>query len=770
MFGSKRSKQLRKFLSEKKSALADHNGVWLLGDNYDDLLLRYFQNLSPEFQNEQSSHLLKALDQVPSEKEQFDKTLKIVNIPFGEIESPDEAYPRWVYGAKLPSAALLDISEIYGWLITWRRMKRIEKIVVWVSELKHIERNLNALLKSDVPSSYPLYNDLQYALNITRNLSFRVKALPPDLHRESVWNHFELAFDDLNQNYKKLKEKQLRWSNLYHSILKMFEDETDLKSSSFSAFSIDRLQSFLDKPSQSIYSFDDLEAALDDVKKALMEYKERAISTNPPINDNLFPGGKIVWGDLLTAPMPQGRYARLQEILVRSDILVGRLSERYGKVGQDLAENRADALFVSMLKNSELKLADIKAWLKKTKPKPKGTKRFENFLLGNLDSIQKLSVQYGDNEGFGPAIDAASWWFERNPTLPSYLPRWIDDLLEEWLNDIPEKLDRIFSRGWDRNVFALFTRISGTRPYIMEYLEIVWKILDPNERKRLWLTCPKKFKQKWLKEWSSKWFENGLPAEEIENGLNVYSIDEKLVLLDWYLNKDPLPEIEVLKIICDQLGKKVNSALHQYLMQGFESKISPLKETTLVNMASEIFGPSLDLAGANSAFLRAILKTWKSNHDKFKFGAQVIADACWKLAVRGETIAELDLLLYEDIPVQMAGSLNLNASQWGILAPTFGNPEKLDFERIVTFMNWSDLSIIPLKAWKYLLLTLKEKGEQHLTNISSRCRQLLESARENREEEVSGLATLLYWAYCFFSNQCSAKDVSDQVLEIEVIG
>lgn len=770
MFGSKRSKQLRKFLSEKKSALADHNGVWLLGDNYDDLLLRYFQNLSPEFQNEKSSHLLKALAQVPSEKEQFDKTLKIANIPFGEVESPDEAYPRWVYGAKLPSAALLDISELYGWLITWRRTKRIEKVVVWVSELKHIERNLNVLLKNDVPSSHPLYNNLQYALNITRNLKFRVKALPADLHRESVWKHFELAFDDLNQNFKELKEKQLRWSNLYHRILKLFEDETDLKSFSFSAFSIDRLQSFLDKPSQSIYSFDDLDAALDDVKKALMEYKERAISTNPPINDNLFPGGKIVWGDLLTAPMPQGRYARLQEILVRSDILVGRLSERYGTVGQDLAENRADALFVSMLKNSELKLADIKAWLKKTKPKPKGTKRFENFLLGNLDSIQKLSVQYGDNEGFGPAIDAASWWFERNPTLPPYLPRWIDDLLEEWLNDIPEKLDRIFSRGWDRNVFALFTRISGTRPYIMEYLEIVWKILDPNERKRLWLTCPKKFKQKWLKEWSSKWFENGLPAEEIENGLNVYSIDEKLVLLDWYLNKDPLPEIEVLKIICDQLGKKVNSVLHQYLMQGFESKISPLKETTLVSMASEIFGPSLDLAGANSTFLRAILKTWKSNHGNFKFGAQVIADACWKLAVRGENIAELDLLLYKDIPVKTAGSLKLNSSQWNLLNPVFDNPEKLDFERIVTFMKWSVPTSIPLRVWNYLLLTLKGRGEQFLKEISPQCRRLLESAKESKKEEIASLATLLYWAYCFFSNECSAGDVPDHVLKIEVAG
>lgn len=772
LFGSKRSRKLRKFLSEKKSALADHNGLWLLGDDYDDLLVRHFENLSPKLREEQFSSLLNALDQVPSKKEQFDETLKIVNILFEKMEASGGEYPQWVHGREFLPATLQNISDIYRWLRTWQRMQRIEKIVVWVSELKHIEQKINALLISSAPCSHPLYYELRQSLSIARNLSFRVKALPPDLHRESLWKHFELAFDELNQRYKELIAEQLRWSSLYERILKLFEDEIDLKSLSFPAFSVNRLQSFLDKPSKSIYSLDDLEAALNDVKVAVTEYWEHAESTDPAIDDDFFPGGKLVWGDLLTVPMPQGRYARLQEVLVRSDILVGRLCERYQKVEQDLAEDRADTIFVSMLRDRQKKLSDIKAWLKQTKPKPKGSKRFEEFLEGNLEPIQKLSVQYGDNEGsvFGPAIDAASWWFERNPTLQQYLPRWIDDLLEEWLNDIPRKLDRIFSRGWDRNVFALFTRISGTRPYIMKYMAVVWDTIEPSERTRLWLTCPNRFKQEWLKEWSSKWFENRLTDEGIENGLSVYSIDEKLTLLDWFLKEDPLPEIGALKTISDQLGKRVNSSLHQYLMQGFESDLSPEREASLVNVASEIFGHSLDLTGANSAFLRAILRTSKSNHGKLKFGVQVIADTCWKLAVRGETIDDLDILLYKDFPVKMAGSLRLDASQWGNLEPAFDAPQKLDFERIVAFMNWSDLSHIPLRVWKYLLLTLKEKGEQHLKKISPRCRLLLESAKENREEEISSLATLLYWAYCFFSNECSANDVPDRVLEIEVAG
>jgi hypothetical protein len=46
----------------------------------------------------------------------------------------------------------------------------------------------------------------------------------------------------------------------------------------------------------------------------------------------------------------------------------------------------------------------------------------------------------------------------------------------------------------------------------------------------------------------------------------------------------------------------------------------------------------------------------------------------------------------------------------------------------------------------------------------------LESAKESKKEEIASLATLLYWAYCFFSNECSAGDVPDHVLKIEVAG
>lgn len=770
MFGSKRSKKLRKFLDENKSVLSVHNGVWLLGNNYDNLLVRHFENLSPEFWKERLSSLLRSLDQVPSKKEEFVNTLNAANKVFAAPEIPSGEYPKWVFKLENMPAALQNISDISRWIRTWQRMKRIEKIVAWVFALKNIDQKLTTLLKSRVPSSEPLNDELRQSLNMARNLSFRVKSLPLDLHRKSLWKHFELAFVELQVHYKELIAEQLRWSSLYNRILKIFEDETDLKSLSLLAFSVNRLQSFLNKPSECIYSIDDLEAALNNVKEALSEYRERAESPDSAIHEDLFPGGELVWGDLLTVPMPQGHYARLQEVLVRSDILVGRLCDRYQKVEQDLAENRANTIFVSMLQDSQKTLSDIKAWLKKTKSKPKGTKRFEQFLKGNLEPIQKLSIQYGANAGlvFGPAINAALWWFRKNSTLPSYLPRWVDDLLTEWLEEVPGNLAHIFSKGWDRNVFALFTRISGTRPYILEYMALVWDTLESSEKNRLWVTCPNGFKQKWLKKWFSKWLENELNHEEIESGLSVYSIEEKLTLLNWFLDEDPLPEIEVLKTISDQLGKRVNSTLHQYLMRSFESDISPEKEASLVNLASEIFGDSLDLTGTNSTFLCAILKTWKLNHSKLKFGNQVIADACWKLAVRGEIIDDLDLLFYEALPVKMIGSLRLKPSQWAILEPAFHNPEKLDFGRVVAFMSWSDLSIIPLKAWKYLLLTLKEKGEQHLKNISTRCRLLLESAKENGVEEISGLATLLYWAYCFFSNECSAKDVPDRVLQIKV--
>ena len=770
MFGSKRSKRFQKFLSEKKSELADHPGAWLVGDKYDDLLVRHFEMLSPESQDEVFSSLLEKLNMVPAQKEQYDKTLKAVTIMFDGEENSNGAYPQWVSRRELPPETLSKISDIDNWLRAWRRAKRIEKIGAWLSKLRHMQQEINALFKGNMPCSRSLHDDFGRSFEMNRNLLFRLKALPADLYRKSLWQHFELSFDELNQNYTELIKEQSQWSNLYQSILKLLEDETDTKKLPLAAFSANRLQSFLDKPSQSVYSLSDLKAALDDVRKALKEYSEPAVA-NPPVDEDLFPGGELVWGDLLTAPMPQDQYARRNEMLVRSDILVERSYKRYKKVEEDLAENRADTLFVSMLRNPEKRLLDIKAWLKKAKRKPKGAKRFSQFLSGDLEAVLKLSKQYRDNEGlFGPAIDATYWWFGRNATLPPSLPWWVDDLLEAWLSDVPENLPRIFSRGWDRNVFALFTRISGTRSYLMEYLEKVWNTLEPNERMWLWRAFPNAFKEKWLRQWAAKWFENGLSLEEVDAGLSVYSISEKLILLDWCLLRDPLPEIKVLKTIRDQLGKKANNSFHLYLMQGFESDISLSKEATLVDLASEIFGSSLDLSGASSAFLHTILKFWKSDHENLKFGSQVIADASWKLAVRGETVPELDLLLYKDIPVKTAGSLKLNSSQWNLLKPVFDNPEKLDFDRIVMFMNWSDLSSIPLSVWKYYLMILKEKGEQHLKEISLRCRRLLESAKENEKEEISSLATLLYWAYCFFSNECSAEDVPNHVLKIEVPG
>ncbi len=774
LFGPKKSNRFQKFLDEKGSELSKHPGVWLLGDNYDNLLIGYFENLSSELQEKDFSRLLAALAQVPPEIVLFQKTLKTAGIPFSERGgNAQSAYPHWIYKTEFPSDILSNISDINIWLTSWDSVKRIEKIVNWVSRLHHIEREVRLFLQRELPGSRPLYHNLQRSLDVTRNLLSHIKILPPDPHRKRVWLNFGRSFDELNRDYQNLKVEQARWNGLYQNIQSLFENETEFDSLPFVAFSTNRLQSFLHKPAWTIYSIADLESAMNEVKNALEKNREQKEADKPTADEDHFPGGEFVWGNLATDPMPNDRYAFLQEMVVRSDILVGRLFERYcRKVIRVRISNESDAHFVSMLINPENSLRDIKAWLKQAQPKPRGAKKFKEFFSGNnFEAVYKLSEIYSDNEGrlFGSAIRATSWWRGRAPSLPQHLPKWIDDLLEEWLADVPKRLPIILSKGWDRNVFALLSRISGTRPYIMQYLENVWNMLELDERKWLWHTCPDKFKQKWLKQWASKWFENKLSVEGVEIGLAVYLIKEKLTLLKRSLEMDPLPQIEAIRTIFDKVGKAAENELQTYLKQYFDGEISPPKGAALINLASEFLGNSLKLADSSPALLQAVLKFWKSDSSDIAFGPEIIAEACWKMAREGIAKPELDLLFYANVPIEKTGTIALSKPQWKILEPAFHNPENLDFERVVTFMKWSVPTFIPLRVWRYFMEAIREKGEQYLLNISVRCQKVLEMAKENHEEEISRLANRLYWAYTFFSNKCSASDVPDRVLEIEVI-
>jgi hypothetical protein len=772
LFGPKKSNQFQKFLGEKNSELSEHPGVWLLGDNYNDLLIGYFENLSPELQEKDFSRLLAALAQVPPEIALFQKTLKTAGIPFSERGgNAQSAYPHWIYKTEFPSDILSNISDINSWLTSWDSVKRIEKIVNWVSRLYHIEQEVRLFLQRELPGSRPLYHNLQRSLDVTRNLLFHIKTLPPYPHRKRVWLNFGRSFAELNRDYKNLKEEQSRWNGLYQNIQSLFEDETELDNLSFVAFSANRLQSFLHKPARTVYSIADLELAMNDVRKALEKNREQIDANKPTAGEDHFPGGEFVWGNLATDPMPNDRYACLQEMVVRSDILVGRLFERYcRKVIRVRISNESDAHFVSMLINPENNLRDIKAWLKQAQPKPRGAKKFKQFLSGNFEAIHKLSEIYSDNEDrlFGSAIRTTSWWRGGTARLPQHLPKWIDDLLKEWLADVPENLPRILSNDWDRNVFALLSRISGTRPYIMQYLENVWKTLGFDERKWLWHTCPDKFKQKWLKQWASKWFGNELSVEEIEIGLAVYLIKEKLTLLKRSLEMDPLPQIEAIRTIFDKVGKAAENELQTYLKQYYDGEISPSKGAVLINLASEFLGNSLELVDPSPAFLQAVLRSWKPDSADIGFGPQIIAEACWKMARKGIIKPELDLLFYANVPIEKTGTLELSKPQWKILEPAFDNPENLDFERVITFMKWRVPTFIPLKVWRYFIEVIREKGEQHLLDISVRCQEVLEIAKKNKKEEISRLANRLYWAYTFFSNRCSASDVPDRVLEIEV--
>lgn len=775
LFGPKKTNQLKKFLSKKRSELLENPGAWLLGDNFNELLIRHFENLSPELQEKDFSRLLAALAQVPPEIAQFQKTLKTAGIPFSQIGGiKRSAYPQWVYKTEFPSDSLSNISNIYSWLRSWDSIKRIGKIVNWVSRLHHMEQKIRFFLQRELPGSRPLYHNLQRTLDVIQNLLSYIKTFPPDLHRKRAWFNFELSFTELNRDYMNLKEKQARWNGLYQNIQSLFENETELDSLPFVAFSTNRLQSFLHKPAWTVYSITDLESAMNDVKNALEKNREQKEADKPTADEDHFPGGEFVWGNLATDPMPNDGYAFLQEMVVRSDILVGRLFERYcRKVIRVRISNESDAHFVSMLISPENRLRDIKAWVEKAQPKPRGAETFDKFLSGNFEAVHKLSEIYSDSEGrlFGSAIRATLWWRGGIPSPPQHLPKWVDDLLKKWLADVPENLPRIIAKGWDRSVFGLLARISDTRPYIMQYLEDVWNTLVSDERKWLWHNCPRKFKQKWLKQWASKWLENELSVEEIEIGFAVYLVKEKLILLKFSLEMDPLPKIEFIRTILDKVGKAAQDELQRYLRQYFNEEAPSSKGDILINLASEFLGNSLKLADASPAFLQAVLKSWKPDSPHTGFGPQIIAEACWKMAREGIIKPELALLFYADVPIvpiEKTGTIELSKPQWKMLEPEFHNPENLDFERVATFMKWSVPTSIPLRVWRYFMEAIRENGEQYLLNISSQCQKVLELAKKNHKEEISRLASRLYWAYLFFSNKCTASEVPNSVLEIEV--